>query len=110
MNMSFEYFGKYKQAVRKNSFPTIDEPVVVLLGMTIADLIITVMSFLVMTLVFNAPFFGLLAGIVCAQLRKINARKFPRGTLLHFLWSLGLLPTRRVPRLISRAQTRTYSP
>lgn len=110
MTMSFEYFGKYKQATRKNSFPTIDEPVVVLLGMTIADLIITVMSFLVMTLALNAPFYGLLAGIVCAQLRKVFAEKFPRGTILHFVWSLGVLPTRRVPRLISRAQLRTYSP
>lgn len=108
--MSFEYFGKYKLAARKNTFPTIDEPVVVLLGMTIADLIVTVLSFLLMTLVFNAPFVGLLAGIICARLRKLYTKKFPRGTLLHFLWSLGALPTRRVPRLISRAQARTYSP
>lgn len=108
--MSFEYFGKYKLATRKDTFPTINEPVVVLLGMTIADLVVTVLSFLVMTLAFNAPFLGLLAGIACAQLRKAYAKKFPRGTFLHFIWSLGLLPTRRVPRLISRAQTRIYSP
>lgn len=108
--MSFEYFGKYKEAERRSTHPTIDEPVVVLLGMTIADLLTTVLSFLVMTLFFNAPFIGLITGFVCAKLRKLYALRFPRGTFLQWLWSFGVLKRKHIPVLIRRHQPSTFSP
>lgn len=106
--MSFEYFAKYNRSERKPVCATIDEPVVIFLGLTISDLCVAVVSFLVMAMFFDSPFTGLSLGLICAYLRKAYAKKYPRGTVVQTLWAKGLLKKRFIPNFFQHQSPAIY--
>lgn len=108
--MSLEYFAKYNDAPRKPAFATIDEPVVVFMGLTISDLVVAVVCFLLMAMFANSPFVGLAVGLLCAVIRKQYAKRFPPGTIPQKLWAAGLIRKRNVPVLLKLQEQTIYSP
>lgn len=108
--MSFESFAKYNDAVRKPSFATINDPVVIFMGLTIEDMGIAVVTFLIFAMVLGSPFLGVVLGGVLAFLRRAYAKRFPRGAIVHKLWSLGVLKKRGVPKLFEFRKQSIFSP
>lgn len=108
--MSFESYAKYNDATRKPTFATINDPVVIFMGLTIEDMGVAVVTFLIFAMVLGSPFLGVVLGAVLAYARRAYAKKFPRGAIVHRLWSLGVLKKRMVPKLFEYRKQSIFSP
>lgn len=108
--MSFECYSKYYGYKRRPSFPTINSAVVIFMGLTIEDLGIGVVTFLVFAMALGSPFVGILAGSALSYLRRLYTKRFPRGTLVQTLWSRGILTKKYVPSFFRTQQNPVFSP
>jgi len=85
-----ETYAKYSDMEQVPTCLLIDEAPVVLMGRTFLELVSTVVSFVVCAY-FNEMWLGAaLAAVVGGVMPALRAR-FPRGFLLHLLWSFGVL-------------------
>lgn len=84
-----ESYAKYADMARVQTCLLIDEPAVVLLGRTYAELVATIVAFVALAY-FEMPETGLLVAIVVGWLIPLVRIRYPRGHLWHVGWSLGL--------------------
>lgn len=108
--MSQEYFGKYNKAKRVSLFPTIDDPIVIIMGLTIADLSAGVGTFLVFAIFLGSPLVGLVFAIAAIFFCKQYSKRFPRGALVQSLWRFRLYKKMCVPTLMGRTSQTLYGP
>jgi hypothetical protein len=85
-----ESYAKYADMPRVQTCLLIDEPPVVVFGRTFPELVATVVAFIALAY-FGLLWTGLAAGIVIGGLIPMLRTRFPRGFLVHFAWSLGLV-------------------
>jgi hypothetical protein len=108
-----EYFERYRKFERLQSNKMIDKPILLLCQMTWMELV-SGLSLVVAS--FYVAFASKLAALVVAivgfclpiYLRKLR-QVMPRGTLLHFLWNLGLMD-KELPRAARRTKKTVMGP
>lgn len=105
-----EYFDKYDHFDRLDTNPTIDNPVIVILGLTILELAIGTALFVFLGLIGNAPLSGLFLGIGSSFLVKKYREHLPKGIAPHVLWSIGLPARSGVPRLFRFSRINRLGP
>lgn len=85
-----ESYAKYADLPRVHTCLLIDEPAVVLLGRTYAELSTAIVSFIAFAY-FDEAAVGAVAALLCGWLAPVIRMRFPRGYVFHLGWSLGLL-------------------
>lgn len=105
-----EYFDKYNSFERIDTNPTIDKPLIVFLGLTIPELSIGTMLFVLLGLVGDAPILGLLLGLSTSMFLKHFRKSFPKGVIPQFLSSIGLPAKRGVPNFFRRTRFTRLEP
>lgn len=105
-----EYFDKYNSFERVETLPTIDNPIIVILGLTVTELALGTLLFVLLGLLGDAPFLGITLGLSTSFFLKHYRRSLPRGALQHSLWSLGLPCKKGVFQIFKRARIKTLEP
>lgn len=105
-----EYFEKYNSFRRIDTNPTIDNPIIVVLGLTISELAFGTTVFVLLGLVGDSPFIGITLGLLLAFLKKRYRKQFPNGFAEHLAWSSGFLGRRDVPRLFTFSRVKRLEP
>ncbi len=85
-----ESYAKYADMPRVQTCLLIDEPPVVVLGRTFTELVATVISFIGLAY-FGLVWTALLVAILVGGLIPMLRIRYPRGFLVHFAWSMGLV-------------------
>ncbi len=85
-----ESYSKYADLPRVQTCLLIDEPPVVVLGRTFSELLATVVAFIGFAY-FNMVWTALVSAITVGGLIPMLRIRYPRGFLIHFAWSLGLV-------------------
>lgn len=97
-----EYYGRYQRTKRISMNPTIDQPVLVILGFTIFELLSATVVFISFGMFGDAPVWGLLLAIVAAFVQKKYRNTCPPRFVVHLFWSVGLTKLRNVPRFFKQ--------
>ena len=85
-----ETYAKYSDMEQVPTCLLIDEAPVVLMGRTFLELVATIVSFVACAYFDEVALGALLAMVVGGLMPTLRAR-FPRGYLLHLLWSFGVV-------------------
>jgi hypothetical protein len=85
-----ESYAKYADMPRVQTCLLIDEPPVVVMGRTFSELVASVVVFLGFAYL-DMVWVALLAAIAVGGLVPLLRIRYPRGFLVHFAWSLGLV-------------------
>jgi hypothetical protein len=85
-----ETYAKYSDMEQVPTCLLIDEAPVVLMGRTFFELVATIVSFVVFAYFDEVGLGAALAVVVGVVMPSLRAR-FPRGYLLHLLWSFGVV-------------------
>jgi hypothetical protein len=108
-----EYMEKYRTAPRQATCVTIDKPMVLFLGLAIADFISGVATFLVVVMFWDsglAVFAAIFGGVAAAWVSREYRRRFPERFLQHFSWAMGLQRVRGIPSFFEKQRIRVLGP
>lgn len=85
-----ESYAKYADVPRVQTCLLIDEPPVVVMGRTFSELVAAVVVFLGFAYL-DMVWVALLAAIAVGGFVPLLRIRYPRGFLVHFAWSLGIV-------------------
>jgi hypothetical protein len=108
-----EYMEKYRSAPRHETCVTIDKPMLLFLGLAIADFISGVATFLAVVMFWDsglAVFVAIFGGLGAAWGSREYRRRFPERFLQHWSWSMGLQRVRGVPSFFEKQRIRVFGP
>lgn len=105
-----EYFDKYNAFERIETNPTIDKPLIVFLGLTIPELAIGTILFVLLGLIGDAPVLGLFLGLITSLFLKHFRKTFPKGIIPQFITSIGLPAKRGVFRFFKKSRYARLEP
>lgn len=93
-----ENFDKYDSFQRLDTNPTIDNPIIVILGLTVFELALGTLVFVFLGLACDAPLSGLVLGITSSFFSKKYRERLPKGIAQHLFWSIGFPARKGVPQ------------
>jgi hypothetical protein len=104
-----ESYAKYADMPRVHTCLLIDEPPVVLLGRTFPELVAAIAAFVGLAYM-RETLMATVAALVVGWLFPLLRIRFPRGFILHVLWSFGLCFPKEQEVFTPRHATRHYGP
>jgi hypothetical protein len=108
-----EYMDKYRDVPRTTTCTTIDKPILIFLGLAIADFISGVCTFLAIVLLWDsgwAVFAAMAASTAAAWGAREYRRRYPERFLQQWSWSMGLQKVTGVPDLFLKRRIQILGP
>lgn len=102
-----EEYTKYNNQQRFETNPLIDEPAIVILGLTLSEMLITIAMFPVMAF-FNQKLLGLVATLLAGYLLPRCRERLKGGLMEHALWSIGFIKPKFMKRLCIFSQKQRW--
>lgn len=106
-----EFYEKYHDAPRQETYSSIDKPMIIFLGLTLPDFIIGVSAFILIVMFWDSAVsipIAILSAVIFCLLSKSYRKFFPPLFLSHFNWSFGLQKFKGIPNLFKRGRFKFF--
>ena len=108
-----EWMDKYRDATSLPTYGTIDQPLVIFLGLTATDLVAGSVLFITVMVGWDSHLASpaaLVGAVATAWLARTLREKLPAHFFQHFFWSLGLAGGKDAVRLFNKRRLVIFGP
>lgn len=108
-----EWLDKYRDVPRKETYSSIDKPMILFLGLTLLDFVGGVSSFLFVVMFLDnglSIFVAIISAFIVMVLSKAYRVHFPQMFLSHFNWSIGLQKFKNIPNFFTKTRFKIFCP